>query len=117
MARRKYVTVKIPLVLVEDMDKLIGKHGYTSRGEIAKEGIRRVLKDYEEGALMRYPRLEEVSFDGKTFKILDRKLLQVVDVNVNVNPKPWCSLCEVAKCEHVDFAFCSIRRRTKGKKV
>jgi len=35
-----HVTIKIPKELVEEMDKLLGKHGFRSRGEIAKEAIR-----------------------------------------------------------------------------
>ena len=34
-----YVTLKIPQQLADEIDALIGKHGFTSRAEIAKEAI------------------------------------------------------------------------------
>jgi len=114
--RKKHVTVKIPIDLIEEVDKLIGKHGFRSRGEIAKEAIRRIIKDYEHTILMPLPRLELVTVDEKGAcmhaKILDRTLQRVVDVNIN--PKPWCSFCQAGKCEHIDFA---LSRREKAKEA
>ena len=48
MAKRKpeYVTIKLPVELVEEMDSLIGKFGFKSRGEIVKEAVRRFLDHY-----------------------------------------------------------------------
>jgi len=45
-----YVTVKIPKDLAKEVDKLVGKHGFTSRGEIAKEAIRKLLQMYKEAS-------------------------------------------------------------------
>ena len=42
----KYACVRIPESLAEEVDRLIGKHGFTSRAEIAKEALRRVLLLY-----------------------------------------------------------------------
>lgn len=44
----KYVVVKIPRDLVNEMDKLVGSYGFKSRAEIAKEGIRRLLTSLKE---------------------------------------------------------------------
>lgn len=41
-----YVTVKIPKRLADEVDGLIGKHGFTTRAEIAKEALRRLLLLY-----------------------------------------------------------------------
>jgi len=38
-----YVTVRLPKDLADEMDKLIGTHGYRTRAEIAKEAIRKFL--------------------------------------------------------------------------
>jgi len=46
----EYITVKLPKELVDQMDKLVGKFGFTSRAEIAKEAIRKLLKEYREEA-------------------------------------------------------------------
>jgi len=40
----KYVTIKLPKSLVEHVDKMIGKKGYTSRAEVVKEALRQLLK-------------------------------------------------------------------------
>ena len=41
-----YVGVKIPRNLAEEVDRLIGKHGFTTRAEIVKEALRRLLLLY-----------------------------------------------------------------------
>jgi len=41
----EYVVIKIPKSLVDEMDALVGKFGFTSRAEITKEAIRRLLTD------------------------------------------------------------------------
>ena len=48
MAKRKsdYVTIKLPAELVKEIDSLIGRFGFTSRGEIVKEAVRRLLDHY-----------------------------------------------------------------------
>jgi len=43
---KDYVTLKIPKELAIEIDDLVGKHGFTSRAEIAKEAIRRLLQQY-----------------------------------------------------------------------
>lgn len=43
-----YVTLKIPHSLADPMDKLVGKFGFKSRAEIAKEAIRKLLLEYPE---------------------------------------------------------------------
>jgi len=42
----EYTTIKLPNELIAEIDKLIGKHGFRSRGEIVKEAIRAFLKQY-----------------------------------------------------------------------
>lgn len=42
----RYVTIKLPNEIVKEVDKLIGKHGFRSRGEIVKEAVRRLLDHY-----------------------------------------------------------------------
>ena len=44
----KYATLGLPKELVDEIDKIVGKHGFTSRAEIAKEAIRALLKEYEQ---------------------------------------------------------------------
>jgi len=44
----EYVPVKIPVDLAEEMDKLKGRYGFRSRGEIAKEAIRRLITLFKE---------------------------------------------------------------------
>jgi metal-responsive CopG/Arc/MetJ family transcriptional regulator len=40
-----YIPIKIPKDLADEMDRLVGTRGFKSRGEIAKEAIRRFLDE------------------------------------------------------------------------
>ena len=42
----KYASVRIPKNLAEEVDRLIGKYGFTSRAEVVKEAVRRILLTY-----------------------------------------------------------------------
>jgi hypothetical protein len=42
----KYVTIKLPKNLVDEIDNFVGKHGFVSRTEVVKEAIRRLLQQY-----------------------------------------------------------------------
>jgi Arc/MetJ-type ribon-helix-helix transcriptional regulator len=44
----EYTTLKLPTELVDEVDQLVGKHGFTSRAEVAKEAIRKLLQQYKE---------------------------------------------------------------------
>jgi Arc/MetJ-type ribon-helix-helix transcriptional regulator len=44
----EYVTVKLPQDIVSDIDKLVGKHGFSSRAEVAKEALRALFRKYSE---------------------------------------------------------------------
>jgi len=93
-----HVTVKIPQELVAEMDKLIGKHGFRSRGEIAKEAIRELLAEYE-----KLP-FEMLNHDGQGVKVLDRQLGRVADIQFN--PKGiYCPVCDAHFCGHIRFAL------------
>ena len=40
-------TLRLPKELVDEIDKIVGKHGFTSRAEVAKEAIRKLLQEYQ----------------------------------------------------------------------
>jgi len=42
----EYTILKIPVELAEEINDIIGKHGYRSRAEFAKEAIRTLLREY-----------------------------------------------------------------------
>ena len=42
----EYTILKIPTELAEEINDIIGKHGYRSRAEFAKEAIRTLLREY-----------------------------------------------------------------------
>ena len=42
----KYVTIKLPKNLVDEIDNFVGRYGFVSRTEVVKEAIRRLLHDY-----------------------------------------------------------------------
>lgn len=43
----KYTLLKLPKDLVDEVDKIVGKHGYRSRTEFVKDAIRSLLREYE----------------------------------------------------------------------
>jgi metal-responsive CopG/Arc/MetJ family transcriptional regulator len=42
-----YAVYKIPKDLDEEVTKIVGKHGYRSKTEFAKDAIRRLLLEYK----------------------------------------------------------------------
>ena len=46
----KYAHIKIPMSLAEKMDELVGHYGFSTRAEIAREGIRRLLLTFNKQA-------------------------------------------------------------------
>lgn len=48
MSKNEYATVRIPKNLTDEVDTLVGSFGFTSRAEIVKEAIRRLLQEYKE---------------------------------------------------------------------
>jgi metal-responsive CopG/Arc/MetJ family transcriptional regulator len=43
----KYVTIKLPRNLVDEIDKFVGKHGFVSRTEVVKEALRKLFQQYQ----------------------------------------------------------------------
>ncbi len=43
-----YITLKLPNDLIKEVDKLVGKHGYSSRPEVVKDALRGLLRKYPE---------------------------------------------------------------------
>ena len=43
----KYVTIKLPQNIVDEVDKFVGKHGFVSRPEVVKEALRRLFQQYQ----------------------------------------------------------------------
>ena len=63
-----HVTIKIPIELTKEMDKLKGIMGFRSRGEIAKEAIRQLLSHYKETLTTPEPPSDK-GFPNKLFTI------------------------------------------------
>jgi len=43
----KYVTIKLPRNLVDEIDEFVGKYGFVSRTEVVKEALRRLFQQYQ----------------------------------------------------------------------
>ena len=71
------------------MDKLIGKHGFRSRGEIAKEAVRELLAKYEKSPF------EMLNHDVQGVKVIDRKMGRAADTQF----KPNGIHCPVMRCK------------------
>ncbi len=100
--REDHNTIRLPENLTNEMDKLIGTRGFTSRAEIAKHAIREFLEKIQ--VEKPQPRFEQINADENGTKILDRKLHEVV--NVYIKPKGiLCGLDQTNDCEHIKFAI------------
>lgn len=100
----EYTTIKLPNDLVTTIDKLIGKHGFKSRGEIVKEALRDLLTQYQETPQTNLPRFEHFNMGPNGVRIIDRKLKRIADIDF----KPTGIHCDIDKsdsCEHINFAL------------
>lgn len=94
----KYATVRIPKEIAVEIDKLIGTRGFTSRAEITKDAVRKLLDDYRHG------HLKMLNHDDKGVKIWDEALNRHAEIQIT--PKGvYCTLCDASKCEHIRFAL------------
>jgi len=90
MPKSNHVTIKIPKELIEKIDRLVGKEGFRSRGEIAKVALRNLLDSYKE---LITPVLEHFNLDEDGVKIHDRTIHEYVNVAFKPNGI-WCDYCE-----------------------
>ena len=42
----KYVTIKLPRNIVDEIDKFVGNYGFVSRTEVVKEALRKLFQQY-----------------------------------------------------------------------
>lgn len=42
----RYVTIKLPKNIVDEIDAFVGKYGFVSRTEVVKEALRRLFQQY-----------------------------------------------------------------------
>jgi len=43
----KYVTIKLPKSIIDEIDKFVGRYGFVSRTEVVKEALRRLFQQYQ----------------------------------------------------------------------
>jgi len=106
MSGESHVTVKIPRELVEEMDKLLGKHGFRSRGEIAKEAIRRFMENYKD--ILEAPVLADLNLNEHGVQIAEiqgNKIVGVAQIYFKPPNKVLCEKDESSDCRHVKFAL------------
>jgi Arc/MetJ-type ribon-helix-helix transcriptional regulator len=99
-SKSPHVTVKLPIELTNEIDNLVGQHGFKSRAEVVKEATRKLLDFY--GITRSLPRFERVNSDEKGAKIFDRKIGEVVQVYIRPEGIRY-SLDETDNCEHIEY--------------
>jgi Arc/MetJ-type ribon-helix-helix transcriptional regulator len=104
--RSEHNTVKLPESLTDEMDKYMGKKGFTSRAEIAKQAIREFMERNPLSKTESLPRFEHINADRTGIKIFDRSPKGNILVHVTFTPKDInCDECENDNCEHVQYAL------------
>jgi Arc/MetJ-type ribon-helix-helix transcriptional regulator len=96
----EYTTIKLPNSIVKDMDKLVGKHGYSSRADVAKDALRDLIKSYQKEET----RFEHFNINSTGVRITDRQQGMIAEIYF----KPegiFCDLDKSNNCEHIDFAL------------
>ena len=102
--RDDHNTVRLPEDLTDEMDKLIGKHGFRSRAEIAKQAIRTLLREYQGKESALPTRFGHYNISDFGARITDSKSELMADIYF----KPegvWCDLDQTNDCEHIDYAL------------
>jgi Arc/MetJ-type ribon-helix-helix transcriptional regulator len=99
-AKSPHVTIKIPIELIREMDVLVGQHGYKSRAEVAKDGVRKLLDFY--GITRALPRFEKVNSDEQGAKVFDRQIGEVVQVYIRPEGI-HCFYHKTDNCEHIEY--------------
>jgi len=101
MSEKEYVTLKIPIELAKAIDGVVGKMGFRTRAEFAKDAIRRLLDQYASQT-----ELEHFNLNEEGVLVLDRTLNPDRVVQVFFKPEgPLCEHCESIKCRHLEFAL------------
>ncbi|NLB77215.1 MAG: ribbon-helix-helix protein, CopG family [Crenarchaeota archaeon] len=90
---------RLPESIAQEMDKLIGTHGFTSRAEIAKQAIREYLEK-----IRSEENLHMVNHGDNGVKVRDTKLGRVADIQITPNGI-YCPVCDASNCEHIRFAL------------
>ena len=103
MPKSNHVTIKIPKELIEKIDRLVGKEGFRSRGEIAKVALRKLLDSYKE---LITPVLEHFNIDENEgcVRVMDHAKEIIADVYFSYKGVK-CKACNSQKCEHVKYAL------------
>lgn len=102
--RDDHNTVRLPEDLTDEMDKLIGRHGFRSRAEIAKQAIRILLSEYQNKEIVVSPRFGHFNISAFGARITDSQSELMAEIYF----KPegvWCDLDKGSKCEHITYAL------------
>jgi Arc/MetJ-type ribon-helix-helix transcriptional regulator len=103
-SKDEYTTVRLPNDLVIKMDVLIGVHGYKSRGEIVKEAVRNLLKEYPNKEVAATQRFGHYNVSDFGARITDTQSELMAEIYF----KPegiWCDLDKSFSCEHINYAL------------
>lgn len=99
--RDDHNTVRLPEDLTDEMDNLIGTHGFRSRAEIAKQAIREFLEKYPKPIP---PRFAHYNISDFGCRITDTQ--SPIMAEIYFKPEGvWCDLDKSNNCVHIAYAF------------
>ena len=105
MTERAYKNISIKNEFAEEIERFIRqnpRHGYRSIAAFLEDSSRRRLEELRDQEIA-LPRMEQVNFDDKGVKILDRQIHRVADIYFN-RDGVHCNIDETGDCEHIKFA-------------
>ena len=105
-SKSPHVTVKIPVDLTNEIDNVIGQHGFKSRGEFVKQAIRALLEHYGVTQAIKLSRFDRINGDATGATIYDREGKDTKAFHISVKPTGiMCDRDETNDCEHVKYAL------------
>jgi len=102
------ISMRVPLSLVEIMDKYVGHRGFTSRAEVLKQAVREFENNNPHPTTQdnNKEKLDHINIDRTGVKIFDRQLIGNRLVHVSITPQGiTCDYCETNNCEHTKYAL------------
>lgn len=97
MADKDWRTVKLPVKLVEEIEEMKEKHGFSSNSDFITQGARELIIKYKK------ERFEHINFQENVIRLVDNEKPKgnpFIEIEIKNNAL-FCNNCELFDCVHV----------------